>query len=108
MNGVNYTNALILNPYEPSSKIEINAGRRSAHFKADLGLSDRALSETTYKVDISVDDSAPIQSVDIALGQTTPLDIDVTGRLRLKFVVSNPNTSSQAGAIVFGNPRFTQ
>jgi hypothetical protein len=105
INGISYSNALLMQISSSSTRIEVNAGRRHTHFRGELGIPDNARSETTFKVDISLDNSAPVLSVDVHFGETTPLDLDVTNILRLKFSVSNPNNEYNV-PLAIGNPRF--
>jgi hypothetical protein len=107
MNGVAYTNALLLVPYEDRGRVEINAGRSRRVFTGDFGIPDNAPSSSAYKVDISLDTSAPVYSAEIRFGETKKFSIDVTNVLRIKITVTTVTEIPCCdGSLGIGNPRF--
>jgi hypothetical protein len=106
INGVKYANALIMRPdsyRDAASRLEIDAGRSRKRFLGDLGIPDSERSATAYKIEISLDNAAPVFSTEIRFGETRKIDIDVTNVLRIK-IVASPITCCDAVAI--GSPRF--
>jgi hypothetical protein len=109
MNGVSYENALIMTvPCSNNSKIEIDLGRGRRGFVGDLGVPDDQLSDTEYKVDTSFDLGAPVLSSAMRFGETTKLNLDATGFLRLKLSISPLNGCERRSTrtLAIGNPRF--
>jgi hypothetical protein len=114
VNGVSYPNALIIDrermykggPYTGSinGRVEINAGRDERRFLGDLGIPDDQLSATTWRVEISLDNSAPVFSTEVRFGETKKIDLDVTGVLRLRMALS---MTGCCGTLAIGNPRFS-
>ncbi len=106
INGNSYTNAMVVSvsTYSGEKQFQIDAGRSHKRFLGDLGIPDDQPSGTAYKVDVSLDGGPSVLSADVRFGATTKLDIDVTGALRIKFVITDTGSSSRYLAI--GNPRF--
>ena len=110
INGVSYTTALFLKPSEYLSssggsdrRVEIDAGRNRKRFIGDLGIPDTEKSTAAYKVEVSLDNAAPVFSTEVHFGETKKIDLDITNVLRVKIVVS-PITCCPFVAI--GSPRF--
>jgi hypothetical protein len=103
INGVSYTNALLIRVSYPG-RVEINAGRSRSRFLGELGVPDDQKSGSAYKVDVSFDNAAPVLSTEVRFGQTKRLDLDVTNVLRIKISIS-PIAGSW-GDLAIGNPRF--
>lgn len=109
INGVVYTNSLILKTSTSAGRVEINAGRTRKRFFGDLGIPDDQKSSSAYKVDISFDDAAPVFSADVRFGETKRIDLDVANVLRIRVSVSPATSISSAtccGEVAIGNPRF--
>lgn len=107
INGVSYSNALEMRPSSSSTtQLQINAGRRMHRFLGDLGIPDDQHSTNAYKVEISLDGSAPIVVYDIRFGETKKIDIDVTNALRIKVSVTPVSVSGYDNQLAIGSPRF--
>lgn len=107
LNGVSYTNALVAQPYNSTSSFQINAGRTRKRFLGDVAIPDDQRSTTAYRVEISLDNGAPVFTTDVRFGETKRIDIDVTNVLRVKVKL----TALTAGVgsdndIAIGSPRF--
>jgi hypothetical protein len=106
MNGIAYSNALILEPDKYNQgvgRIELDAGRSHVRFLGDLGIPDTERSSTAYKVEISLDDAAPVFSTEVRFGETRSIDLDITKALRIKILVSPIGCCDN---LAIGNPRF--
>lgn len=109
INGTDYTNALITEPFgNRTSRLEIDAGRRRTRFLGDLGIPDNQRSSTAYKVDISFDQGPPALSTEVRFGETKKVDLDVTGVLRIKVALTplTPSGTICCGTIALGEPRL--
>jgi hypothetical protein len=108
MNGVSYPSALVLQPDQYTrglGRLEIDAGRAHTRFLGDLGIPDTEHSSTAYKVEISLDDAAPVFSTEVRFGETKSIDLDVTRVLRIKIFVS---PIACCDDVAIGNPRFSR
>lgn len=103
INGVFYTNALVMSVHRPRW-VEINAGRSRSHFLGELGVPDDQESGSAYQVDVSFDNAAPVLSTAVRFGETKRLNLDVTNVLRIRISIS-PIARSR-GYLAIGNPRF--
>ncbi|MGH9156236.1 MAG: NPCBM/NEW2 domain-containing protein [Acidimicrobiales bacterium] len=103
VNGVAYTNALVMSLGSGPGRLEINAGRDRTRFLGDLGIPDDQPSATAVQVEISLDDAAPVLSTQVRFGETKKIDLDVTGVLRIKISVSNNRCCPR---LAIGSPRF--
>lgn len=110
INGTSYSNALVIRPDiyrdEPSSRLELNAGRDYKRFRGDLGIPDDQSSTTAYKVEISLDNAAAALSTEVRFGETKAIDLDITNVLRIRIVITPISTCCNTLAI--GNPRFSR
>lgn len=105
VNGIGYVNALQMYSAPNPGKVEINAGRSRKTFLGTLGIPDDQKSTSSHQVEISLDNAAPVLSVIVNFGESKPIDLDVTGVLRIRITISSKTTSS--GTVAIGNPRFT-
>lgn len=103
INGVFYTNALVMSVHRPS-RIEIDAGRSRSRFLGEFGVPDNQKSGSAYQVDVSFDNAAPVLSKRVHFGETMRLNLDVTNMLRISISIS-PIARSR-GYVAIGNPRF--
>lgn len=71
-------------------------------FRATAGLSDDTASEVTARLEI-FGDGRSLFSQDVALGQAVPIEIDVTGVLRLELVVTKLSDVYADPTIVWGD-----
>ena len=105
IDGVGYVNALQMYSGPSPGKVEINAGRSRKRFLGTLGIPDDQRSTSSHQVEISLDNAAPALSVIVNFGESKPIDLDVTGVLRVRITVSSKTNTS--GTVAIGNPRFT-
>jgi len=107
INGVVYSNALVIYPsaYANERRLEIDAGRSYRTFVGDLGIPDDQKSSTAYKVDISLDGSAPTYSADVRFGETKKINLNITNVLRIKIVLTP--ISNSGGYVAIGDPGFS-
>lgn len=110
MNGTSYSNALILAPRCAGGYLEINAGRTHTRFRGDLSIPDDQLSSSAFRVEVSVDRAAPAFATEVRFGETRPIDIDVTGGLRVRITATpiEPQSSYDCPEAGIGNPRFSK
>jgi len=104
MNGVFYPNALVMGVGSRPGYVEINAGRSRSRFLGELGVPDDQRSESSYQVDVSFDNAAPVLSTEVRFGETRRLDLDVTNVLRIRISVSA--IAGSRGNLAIGNLRF--
>jgi hypothetical protein len=103
-NGEPYTHALkvpIGRYSADSTVIEYDLSRDYRQLLGAVGLEDRSVGGTTFKVEIYGDDRSLFDSV-LALGQVQAVDLDITGVLRLEVVVTR---ISGEGAVVLADVR---
>jgi hypothetical protein len=105
INGVSYPNALVIQASDTPGSVQINAGRSYTHFIGNLGVPDDQKAESVFMVSISLDNSAPVLSKEVRFGTTTPIDVNVTGVLRVKIAVSS--ASNCCGYVAIGNPTLS-
>lgn len=110
VNGTTYSNALVMSPRqyrkEPNVRLEIDAGRDFKRFRGDLGIPDNQSSGTAHKVEISLDNAAPVVSTEVRFGETKALDLDITNVLRIRIVITP--ISGWSNTLAIGNPRFSR
>ncbi|WP_322778319.1 NPCBM/NEW2 domain-containing protein, partial [Frankia sp. Cas4] len=95
------------------ARAEYDLGRDYRRLQATVGLADDARSNAVYQIEIYGDDRR-LASHTVRLGNSVPIDLDVTGILRLRLtttrvdgdVVDN-DYSHYASASVFGDARIT-
>jgi serine/threonine-protein kinase len=71
----------------PSRTWEYDLGRDYRRLQSTLGVSDDSPALARVRFEVFAD-SSPVYTMDIGLGETQPLDLDVTGVLRLKLVMT--------------------
>lgn len=104
LNGTLYSNALVMTGDTSPRKVEINAGRNHTKFRGVLGVPDEGKSSSSFQVDISLDNAAPVFSALINFGETKDIDIDIPNVLRVRITVASKDSSY--GKVAIGNPRF--
>ncbi len=102
INGVSYPTGLIMGVGSSSGELQIAAERQYTHFTGQLGIPDDQNSDSAYMVSISLDNSAPVLSTQVHFGTTTPLNINITGALRIK--IDAISISHCCGRVAIGNP----
>lgn len=108
INGVQYSNALVMSSGSSPVKLEINAGRTRHRFQGTLGIPDDQKSSSVQQVDISLDNAAPVFSTVLNFGEVKTIDIDVTNVLRIRITLVSKSGSGccSSGTVAIGNPRF--
>lgn len=105
LNGVLYSNALVISAESTPRKVEINAGRNHNKFRGVLGVPDDGKSSASFQVDISLDGGSPVFSAVIKFGETKDIDVDIPNVLRVRITVVSKD-SSYGEKVAIGNPRF--
>ena len=104
-NGEPYTHALTIGIPQYSStetaSSEYDLSRDYRRLVGDVGLDDRAVCGTRYKVEV-YGDERQLFSADLALGEVAPIDVDVTDVLRLELAVTK---IAKNGSVVFADVR---
>lgn len=106
INGVSYSNALIILSPKSPGRIEIDAGRTRKRFRGVLGIPDDQRSSSSHQVDISLDNGPTVFSAVLNFGETKEIDLDVSGALRIKVTVTNKTSDTSSAYVAIGNPRF--
>ena len=107
INGVSFSNALIIYSSRSPGRIEIDGARSRKRFRGILGVPDDQPSASSHQVDISLDNGPTVFSTVLNFGETKEIDLDVTGALRIKVTVTNRSSESSYAYVAIGNPRFT-
>lgn len=102
-NGEPYTHAVTIGAsrYAQTASAEYDLSRDYRRLVGLIGLGDRAVSGTAYKVEI-YGDGRQLFSEDVVLGQTKPVDLDISDVLRLE--VTATRVSGQ-GSVVLADVR---
>jgi hypothetical protein len=108
VSGTIYTRSVLLDPSGKNvSFAEYDLGRKYGRFQAAVGLRDNVKAKTTMKIEI-FGDGNQLWSGTFKLGEMTPVDVSVTGVLRLRLQVTDitdPYDSDSAYA-VFGDAKI--
>nr|WP_232794282.1 MULTISPECIES: NPCBM/NEW2 domain-containing protein [Pseudofrankia] len=92
---------------DTSTYAKYDLGRDAHRLQATVGLSDDATSGTTYLIEI-FGDGRRLASNTVKLGNSVPLDIDVTGVLRLRLMTTKVQADYWDQSVsVFGDARIT-
>jgi len=111
-NGVSYAAAVLIDPFNSgrdAARIEINAGRTRSRFLGEFAIPDNQQASTAYRVDISLDLAAPIQTFEVRFGETKKVDLDLTGPppvLRIKISVTSISNGSCCNVLAIGDARL--
>ncbi len=100
--------------YEPTNvaRAEYDLGRHYRRFQAAVGLSDDAISSSVYQIEI-YGDGRRMASQTVRLGNSVPIDLDITGILRLRLSITRVEGDIRNGCCsykstsVFGDARIT-
>lgn len=98
--------SLVIQPYRDSDRrcsIEYDFGRDWEQLKGTIGLEDSSDTATKMRLQIYGDEKELLNTV-TEFGTSTPLDLDVTGVLRVKIVVTHL-AGEDTGLLVLGNLR---
>jgi serine/threonine protein kinase len=113
VSGVTYAYSVLIalrDPWKGGSLTmsgEYDLGREFRRFRATVGLRDDAVSGDTYFVEIYGDDRH-LASYTMKLGDSVPVDLDITGVLRLRLVTTRIAGNSPYGSVtVFGDARVS-
>jgi len=85
--------------------IEYDLGGKYRRFHAIAGMSDRTASGAISEFEFSVDDG-PVERVRVTRGDATPVDLDLTGGLTLKIIVTSIVEGCGDGGITLGEARL--
>ncbi len=95
------------------ARAEYDLGRDYRRLQATVGLADDARSNAVYQIEIYGDDRR-LASHTVRLGNSVPIDLDVTGILRLRLTTTRVEGDNQdssydynLSASVFGDARIT-
>jgi serine/threonine-protein kinase len=113
-NGHSYSHALSLTEYfgvNPS--VQFNLGRSWKRLTGAVSVQDTAEATTKAKFKILLDGREALAG-DLALGSEVPVDLDVTGVLRLSFQIDNMTPGDcilcgpGGGPFIWGNPMVSR
>ena len=104
INGSPYPNALSWSTSSSKQTTSYNLSRDFTRFKATVGLTDDSASDGTGTITI-FEDQRELATKAVALGEQQELDLDVTGALRLTFVVEVSSNSGET-YLALGSPRL--
>lgn len=95
--------------YPESRVVEIGAGRAQAQLLGTFAIPDDQESSYVFDVEVHLD-GVPSFSTTVAFGESVPLDLDVRGVLRVKFIFTPrfepPGGTSGEATLAIGNARF--
>jgi len=86
-NGVPYAHGILVDTFGSSAVLEYDLSRKYRQLIGEVGLDDGADTSSVVKVEVYGDDRR-LAEYTLTFGTTTPLDIDVTGILRLRLSIS--------------------
>ncbi len=105
VSGVAYAHPVGLGAASGGATVEYDLGRHYRRMQATIGLQDDSSSTDSVKIEI-FGDGRVLFSQDMTIGQVAPLDIDVTGVLRLRLVATTLQHTCCTGSVaVFGDIR---
>jgi hypothetical protein len=108
VNGETYAQSVaqtIINGAGPGSvTTEIGLSRDCTTFEATIGMGDTSSSDARWSTSLNADDLNVWQQASLAVGNSYPVSLDVTGALRLKF--SSARDTWPNGPLVFGDARL--
>lgn len=99
-------------PSEQTGSVSYDLGRHFRRFQATAGLADDAADNAIYRIEV-YGDGRKLGSQQVGLGEVFPIDVDVTGILRLRLQVANLNDQEGnymarlQSDVVFGDARVT-
>lgn len=107
VSGTTYTHGVAISTCGADSfTVEYDLGRDFRRFLATAGIVDTAASDLRARLELSVD-GAIVLTHDFVLGQTVPVDVDLTGALRIRLTVAYLSGEGCRGnGIGLGDARF--
>jgi len=99
VNGVTYPRSV----WAEDAYFEVNLSRACKTFVASMGLSDNASTSARETATLTGDSRQLFRKTGVKLGEMTPLTIDVTGILRLRF--DDTHESGNDWQVVYGDAR---
>jgi hypothetical protein len=114
INGTTYTQSIATNMinygigHNGEGDIEYNVARQYTHLQATIGLSDQSSAGVPVRFQVLGDGTVLFQQ-DLTLGQSVPIDVDISGVLRLQLEVTELVTPDdfQPADAVFGSAQVT-
>jgi NPCBM/NEW2 domain len=107
VSGTTYTRSIQAAPYDRGlSFLEYDLGRRGLRLSGVLGVRDDAQSDVSLRVEMFVDGNRVFDQT-TGLGRVTPIDVDITGGLRLRIQVTELDKRRQDNYAVLGDLRYT-
>lgn len=106
--GQSYAHAVVVQLYSNSpEQLDYNLGTHYEQLKGTMGLSDDAPSAAQVKLEI-LGDGRPLLSQTVSLGHAVPVNLDVTGVLRLTLAATylngnDPAVNGQGAKAVWGD-----
>ena len=104
MSGIPYAHSVAMGTVGGSS-VEYDLGRHYRRLQATIGLRDDSGSSDQVKIEVFGDGRSLFSQV-MAIGQAAPLDVDVTGVLRLKLSATLVSGSGGGTSAVWGDIRI--
>ena len=105
VSGIPYAHSVQLGASSSGESVEYDLGRHYRRLQATIGLRDDSGSSDQVKIEVFGDGRSLFSQV-MAIGQAAPLDVDVTGVLRLKLSATRVSTACCAGtSAVWGDIR---
>lgn len=114
VSGQQYGHAVTLSSYCTTHDggdfwVDYDLGRSWTRFTATVGLDDRSRASATATYTILAD-TTPVATGRLTIGQAVPIDVPVTGALRLRLKINDPSTLTSScdyntwAKVVWGNP----
>lgn len=100
INGVTYPHTV-----RPAYSVQYDLGRKCTRFRAVAGVIDTASSTSVYSAEAFADSVQRWSTTGARLGNSTELDLDLTGALRLRLGSKRGSSSQSAYAFGFGDAR---
>ena len=107
ISGSVYTRSIVLDPYyNDVSFVEYDLGRRALRLSGVVGARDDSQNDVSMRIEIFVDGNKIFDETG-GLGRAIPVDLDVTGALRLRLQATELEKYRQSNYVVFGDIRYT-
>jgi hypothetical protein len=105
VNGSVYPKSVTLYSYSSGSTAEVNVSRACTRFVATVGVNDQANAAKRYSLSIKSDSVGVYTRGGIGLGQANPVDVNITGGLRIYFDATVTAGTYTDGSLVLGDAR---
>jgi hypothetical protein len=106
LSGEIYTRSVSIDPWsEQPSYLEYDLGRKYKRLETQMGLSDVSVSSAVVKVEIFADNIKLLDQT-VRFGESVPVVLDVTNRLRLRVQVTDIVPEGGRTTTVFGDLRI--